>query len=240
MRRVVAYSLLVAVLAALATGCGKGTDTTVTAAGAGTAEAAARASASSPTAVQSDHAAAQRVLVTSTDLPGYDALPAGDAQASSVKGAATFEACSDGTAALGDPERTALSPAFMKGQTNAVASLVIVSPSEGDAQTAMASLGRADLAGCLTTLFRTVLDLDQLPGTTAKTEPEPIPKVRDQSVMWRTTLQVVLGAQTIPAYADLTFFRSGRTVASLFNFQVGEPFPAAERAKLLAAMAART
>jgi hypothetical protein len=223
MRRVVAYALAVV---ALAGACTRGDTTTVTATGA--------AAASSPTAVLTDHVAAQRVLVTATDLPGYDALPAGDAQASSMKGAVTFESCAGAAATLGDPQRTALSPAFMKGSTNAVSSLAIVAANEGDAQTAMASLARADLAGCVTTLFRTVLDLDLLPGTTAKTEAQSIPKVSDQSVMWRTTLQVALGTQTIPAYADLTFFRSGRTVASLFNFQVGEP------SKLLAAMAART
>lgn len=197
-------------------------------------------SSSSPTAVQSDHVAAQRVLVKVTDLAGYDALPTGEATPQAVKGAATFESCAGATAALGDPERTALSPAFFKGTTNAVTSLAIVAASEREAQAAMAGLGRADVAGCLASLFRTVLDLDLLPGSTAKTEAQPIPKVSDESVMWRTTLQVAVGTQTIPAYADLTFFRSGRTVASLFNFQVGEPFPATERAKLLAAMVART
>lgn len=230
MRRVVASSLLVAALAA---GCRRSGDTSVTTAG-------DAGSASSPTSIQTDHAAAQRVLLTATDLPGYDALPAGEAQASSVKGAASFGNCAGAAAALGDPERTVLSPAFLRGQSNAVSSLAIVAASEGEAETAMASLARADLAGCLAGMFRTVLDLDLLPGSTAKTEAQPAPKVSDQSVMWRTTLQVSLGTQTIPAYADLTFFRSGRTVASLFNFQVGEPFPPAERAKLLNAMVGRT
>jgi hypothetical protein len=227
MRRVVATSLLVA---ALAGACSKGAGTTVTAgSGAG----------SSPTAVRTDHAAAERVVLQASDVPGYDALPVLDPQPSSVKGASGFENCAGAAAALGDPQRSVLSPAFLKGQTTAVSSLVIVAPTETEAQAAMASLGRADTAGCLTSLFRTVLDLDQLPGTTAKTEAQPTPKVSDQSVMWRTTVLVVTGGQTIPAYADLTFFRSGRTVGSLFNFQLGEPFPAAERTKLLNAMVAR-
>lgn len=194
----------------------------------------------SSTTLQTDHAKAQRVMLQATDLPGYDILPTSDAQPSSMKAASGFESCAGAAAVLGDPERSVLSPAFLKGRTNAVSSLVIVAPSEGDAQSAMASLGKSETAGCLTSLFRTALDLDLLPGTTANTEAQPNPKVSDQSVMWRTTLQVATGGQSIPAYADLTFFRSGRTVGSLFNFQVGEPFPAAERAKLLAAMVART
>ena len=225
MRRVVASSLLVLALAA----CGKGDGTTVTADG----------GSSSPSSIQSDHAAAERVLVKVTDLPGYDALPASDAQPQAVKGAASFESCAGVNIALGDPERTALSPAFFKGTTNAVSSLAIVASNEADAETALAGLGRADVAPCLTSLFRTVLDLDLLPGTTAKTEPLPSAKVSDESVTWRTTMQIAMNGQTIPAYADLTFFRKGRTVASLFNFQVGQPFPATDRTKLLDAMVAR-
>ena len=228
MRRVVASSLLVVALAGGA--CSKGGGTTVTAGdGAG----------SSSTAVRTDHAAAQRVVLQASDVPGYDAVPVVDPQPSSVKGASGFENCAGAAAALGDPQRSVLSPAFLKGQTNAVTSLVIVAPTESEAEAAMASLAKADTAGCLTSLFRTVLDLDQLPGTTAKTELQAAPKVSEQSVMWRTTVQVVTGGQTIPAYADITFFRSGRTVGSLFNFQLGEPFPAAERTKLLNAMVAR-
>lgn len=231
MRRVVASSLLVV---ALAGACTRSGETTVTSGG-GTG-----GTGSSSTAVQTDHDLAQRVVLQAADVPGYDALPPGDAQPASVKAASGFENCAGAAAVLGDPQRTVLSPAFLKGQTNAVSSLVIVAGSEGDAEAAMASLAKPELAGCFTSLFRTALDLDLLPGTTAKTEAQPGPKVNDQSVMWRTTLLVATGGQTISAYADLTFFRSGRTVGSLFNFQLGDPFPAAERAKLLHAMVART
>src|SRR5262245_26140757 len=110
MRRVFASSLLVVALAA----CGRSGDTTVTAGGtsAGAGGAAASSSSSSPTSAASDQAVAQRVLVRVTDLPGYDAVPALSPQPQAVKGASTFESCAGATITLGDPERTALSPAF--------------------------------------------------------------------------------------------------------------------------------
>jgi hypothetical protein len=117
--------------------------------------------------------------------------------------------------------------------------LAFVAPTFAAAQTAIAELSRADLGGCLTGLFRTVLGLDVVPGTTAVTSLAPAANVGDQSAMWQTTIQVTSGGQTVAAYADLTFFRSGRTVATLFDFQLGSPFPAANRNQLLAAMAAR-
>ncbi len=190
-------------------------------------------------AVGDDQAAAQRALIRLTDLPGYDALPTVSAAPQAVQGATSFESCAGAAIVLGEPDRTALSPAFHKGTTHAVSSLAIVAADEDGARAAMAGLAQAGVAQCLTGLFRTVLDLDLLPGTTASTAPLAAPRIEDESVTWRTTMQIALSGQTIPAYADLTFFRSGRTVASLLNFQLGEPFPAAERAKLLNAMAAR-
>jgi hypothetical protein len=195
---------------------------------------------SRPVRVATDLEDAHRVLVSSTDLPGYNATPAADAaEASTVQAAGQFQECAGAGAALGDDNRTVQSPGYFKDRVTAVSSLAVVAADETAARTAMGDLSRANLAQCLTALYRTVLGLDLLPGTVAATDLLPTAKVGDQSITWRTTIHVAVGGQTVAAYSDLTFFRTGRTVASLFDFQVGDPFPTAERTRLVDAMATR-
>jgi hypothetical protein len=190
---------------------------------------------------------AHRVLVSDADLPGYKATPAVNADASTVQAAGQFQECAGAAARLGDDSRTVQSPGYFKDRVTAVSSLAMVASDEAAARTAMADLSRANLAQCLTALYRNVLGLDLLPGTVAATDLLPTAKVGDQSITWRTTIHVAVagavagqaGGQTVVAYSDLTFFRTGRTVASLFDFQVGDPFPTAERTRLVDAMATR-
>jgi hypothetical protein len=192
-----------------------------------------------PRSVEQDAATASSVLLTVADLPGYDLLRPGDADSSSLQAASSFESCAGAAAALGDVDRSALSPAFYKGTSVMVSSLAVVAASEAEARQAMSDLSRKDLAGCLTALFRSVLGLDVAPGTTAATELLPSKHVADQSATWRTTIQVTSGPSTVAAYSDLTFFRSGRTVAVLFDIQGITPFPAEERQRLLDVMVDR-
>jgi hypothetical protein len=58
-------------------------------------------------------------------------------------------------------------------------------------------------------------------------------------VTWRTTVQVAGPGPRQSAYSDLTFVRAGRTVASLFDFQLGDPFPSGERTRLVGTVAKR-
>ncbi|MFP5319723.1 MAG: hypothetical protein ACLGI2_15675 [Acidimicrobiia bacterium] len=189
-----------------------------------------------------DRAAAARTLLTGRDLGGYEAapVPEPDAAAVDLQAASTFEACAGAAAALGD-DRIAQSPAFFKGRTVMVSSLAVVAPTEAAAAQAMVDLGRADLGGCLTALFRSVLGLDFLPGTTATTDPLPGGTVKsaDSATAWRTSLNVAISGQTVPAYSDLTFLRAGRAVGVLFAFEIGKPFDPAERTRLVDTVAAR-
>ena len=192
------------------------------------------------TAVQADQASAQRALLTPADLPGFEAVtPAPSPAPATLDAASTFEECAGAAGALGADHRTALSPGYFKGQSTAVSSMAIVAPTESQARKAMKDLSRAELAGCLSNLFRSVLGLDAAPGTSTTTELVPGSVVKDQSVTWRTTIQVSVGTERVWAFSDLTFVRDDRTVASLFDFQLNEPFPADDHARLLGAMAAR-
>lgn len=192
------------------------------------------------TAVRADQASAQRALLTPADLPGFEAVrPTTPPAQATLNAASTFEGCAGVAGDLGADHRTALSPAYVKGHGTAVSSMAVVAPTESQASKALNDLSRAELAGCLSNLFRTVLGLDAVPGTNTTTEVVPGSVVKDQSVTWRTTIQVSLGTERVWAYSDLTFVRDGRTVASLVDFQLGEPFPADDHARLLGAMTAR-
>ncbi|MGH9223580.1 MAG: hypothetical protein ACRD2W_07280 [Acidimicrobiales bacterium] len=185
-------------------------------------------------------AVAQRVVLGGSDLPGYEADPPATIDATATKAASSFQACAGAASALGDADRSAVSPGFYKGVGTLVTSLAVVSPDQAAAERAMAELSREDVATCLTTLFKDALALDQLPGTTARTERLAAAEVSDDSITWRTTIEVTSKQASGVVYSDLTLFRSGRTVAALFNVQAATPFPSAERKRLLEAMIERT
>lgn len=232
-RAMTAKPLIVAVLAfVVLAGCAKGSDVTVST---GIAE-----SGSGP----SDLLTAQRVVLTTTDLPGYEVDPGAEADAASAQAAADFQQCSGaGAAALGDEERTAQSPGFHRGASTSVSSLATVALDESQSRAAMTDLSRPDLNGCITSLLRSVFERDlKVEVTSANSQ-----IVSDgskapsggQIVTWRTTLEFTSGSQRQAAYSDLTFLQSGRILASLFDFQLESPYPGEERSRLVAAMVGR-
>lgn len=189
-----------------------------------------------------DVAAAQRVVLSAADLPGYRAEPPPtEPDATSAQAAATFQQClGAGNVALGSAERTAQSPGFRKGSATSVSSLATIAADEPVARSAMADLSRPDLEPCVTGLLKVVLERDLgLPVNRASSELLAPPKAGDQAVTWRTTVEVTFSGSQLSAYSDLTFVRDGRALASLFDFQIGDPFPTAERDRLAKAMAAR-
>jgi hypothetical protein len=183
-----------------------------------------------------DGGPARLVVVHGADLPGFDESPPTALDPAGARAAGDFEACAGAAATLDGAEHSAVSPGFVKGRSTLVTSLAIVSPDRRAAEKAMDNLSRSDLGACLTELFTGVLSLDLLPGATTRTELLPAREIGDQSVTWRTTISVGPGTNPAQVFSDLTFVRSGRTVAALFSVGVGEPFPSAERARVLARM----
>lgn len=194
--------------------------------------------------VAHDLAAAQHVVLTAADLPGYSVELPADPDPAVAHAAAGFQQCAGtAAAALGEEQRTAESPGFHLGSSASVSSLATVALDELQSKAAMADLSRPDLAGCITALLRSAFERDSnVSVTSARTEVVP-DGVRAPSggdiASWRTTLQYSSGGHTQVAYSSLTFLRSGRIVASLLDFQVGAPYPAEERRRLVEAMADR-
>jgi hypothetical protein len=107
----------------------------------------------------------------------------------------------------------------------------------------MADLSRPELNRCITDLLQAVFERDLKIAVTSADSHILADGTRAPSggraVTWRTTLRFTSGGQHEVGYSDLTFVQSGRILASLLSFQVGTPYPAAERRRLVAAMAGR-
>ena len=196
-----------------------------------------------PAAATSAHdlAAAQRVVLRAVDLPGYRVEPGPEPDATSVQGAASFQQCvGSASAALGAGRPAAQSPGFRKGTSTSVSSLAFIASDEAAARDTMAVLARTDLEPCVTGLLRSVLESDlKLPVVSASSELAPDAGGGDEAVVWRTTVELRSGDHGLTAYSGLAFVRAGRAVGALFDFQTADPFPAAERQRLLGSMVER-
>ena len=124
-----------------------------------------------------------------------------------------------------------------------MSSLATVAADEAQSRAAMADLSRPELEGCITSLLRAVLERD-LGVTVSSATSQLVPHdgkapAGGQIVTWRTTLQFASNGQKQVAHSGLTFLQSGRILASLFDFQLGTPYPSDERTRLVEAMTGR-
>ena len=226
-----AVVLVLLVLSGAAAACSRGADVTISVGG------------GQSNAVAADLLTAQHVVLTASDLPGYSVEPGVEPDTASTQAAANFQQCAGaGAAALGDDQRTAQSPGFRRGTGTSISSLATVALDEVQARAAMEDLSRPELNACITALLRAVLErAGKVPVISAASQILETPGAAKgaRAITWRTTLEFSSGSQKHVAYSDLTFLRSGRVLASLFDFQVGTPFPAEEHGRLVSAMSER-
>ncbi len=226
-----AVVLFVLALSGAASACSEGGDVTISVGG------------GRSTSADADLLTAQRVVLTATDLPGYSVEPGLQPDAASAEAAASFQQCAGaGAAALGHDHRTAQSPGFRRGTSTSISSLATLAVDEVQARAAMEDLSRPNMNACVSGLLRAVLEHDRkVPVTSATSQIVETPGVGrgTEAVTWRTALELTAGGPRQLAYSDLTFLRSGRVLASLFDFQLGTPFPAEEHGRLVSAMSDR-
>ncbi len=195
---------------------------------------------SRPPDTEADRVAATSALITVDDLPGYEPGEMLPPDAAFDRGARAFDGCAAVGTGLAD-DRMVSSGGLYRGRTTMVGSITVAAGGEAEAGRTLAQLSRAELAACLTSLYRTVLELELLPGSTATTDRLPATSVEgaDEAVAWRTNLDVVVDGAHVPAYGQLTFVRSGRGVGALLDFQVGGTFADSERGRLAETLASR-
>ena len=194
--------------------------------------------------VQLDKKKAQRVVLTASDVPGYTTDVA-DASDDDPDLDAAGNACTNNNALLkrlgeDNDERGAGSPDFSKGETTTVGSSVTFAETDDQARTAIADLGAASVPTCLSKAF--VASFKKDPGFTNVTVTGaklPALTVADQSIGYRFTIKFRAEGQSLTAYSDVTFIRSGRGVAEFDTNTFSTTFPEAERVRLVTVIAGR-
>jgi len=189
-------------------------------------------------AAAEDKAQAERIVLTEADVPDLTRTEEED----SDDGSEPFQKCLNDNVLLtklGDGPRSAESSFGNEDETIVRASAVNLAESEGDAMAAFAELNRANFVGCFEEAVRTAFE-EELSGSFSNLEviKLPVEKVGDDTVAFRTTLDLEL-VRSLALSLDYVFFRVGRGLGVLFSVDVDGTLDAAERTRLVKAIAGR-
>lgn len=194
--------------------------------------------------MQLDEQKAQRVVLSTADLPGYTQDPPDPANVTSPEGVAALNACGNNDPLFlqldneADP-RGATSPTFSKGDTT-VSSSVTFGDKEDQAKATMTAVNAASFPGCMARADAAELRRDRdYTNVTVSTTKLPALTAGDQAVAYRSTARFRVGGTAVTAYVDFVFIRSGRAVSVIDLFSVGTPPPEAERLRLATVVAGR-
>ena len=188
-----------------------------------------------PTAAE-DKAMAERVVLTSTDLPGFTAEP--DKADNDDSGGSFRDCVKDNPLLTADNKpRSAKGVDFTQDDGNLrVQSGAFVAEKVAEARTAFADIASALSEPCLREgLARTIKDGSR-PGLIVRdVTAEPLPKldVTDDYAATRLTVPIEAGREQLSLYVDMTFVREGRVLAGVFTFRAGTFFSDSERTRLV-------
>jgi len=196
---------------------------------------------SAPTAVE-DKSKAERIVLTSADLPGYTAQAAdpGDKESSSID-----DCIADNSPLFGveDNPRGVEGGDYTKDDGNLrVQSGAAIAEKEADAKKAFADVKDAFGGQCIKDGLKTNITEGADPGLKVGdvfTSPLPPFKDTDDSEAIRITVPLEAGGERVSVFVDMTILRQGRTLAAVFTFQTGAPFPDADRTRLVSLVADR-
>jgi hypothetical protein len=182
-----------------------------------------------------DKAMAERIVLTSADLPGFTMEPDdGDDES-----AGSFEDClNDNPLLVGDNKpRSANGADFTQDDGNVrVQSGAFVAAKVDEAGRAFSDIATALSSQCLKDGLARTIRAGSDPGVVVRditAEPLPEIKVADDYAATRLTVPLEVGRERAAFHVDMTFLRTGRVLAGVFTFQAGAPFPDAERSRLV-------
>ena len=193
---------------------------------------------------QLDKQKAQRIVLTTADLPGYTVDPP-DPSGDTPEVDAAVNACANNNPIfvqldLDNDPRGAASPDFSKGEAVTVGSGVTFADTEDQARSLMADLNAASFPACFS---RAILaDLREAPGVTnARVNTTKLPAIAagEQSFGYRAVARFRFVDENVTLNLDWTLIRVGRAVAGLDALWTTTPFPEAERLRLAQAIAGR-
>ena len=188
-----------------------------------------------PTAAE-DKAVAERIVLTSADLPGFVMEPE---EADRDDSGGSFKDCvkDNPLLAADNKPRSASGADFTQGDGDVrVQSGAFVAAKVDEARTAFADISAALTGQCLKDGLARTIKEGAGPGLTVRevtAESLPGAEVADESAASRLTVPIEAGRERVSLYVDMTFLRKGRILAGVFTFRSGAPFSDSERARLV-------
>jgi hypothetical protein len=187
-----------------------------------------------PTAAE-DKAMAERIVLTSADLPGFTQEPDDD----NDDAGGSFKDCvKDNPLLTADNKPRSVDGAdFSRDDGDVrVHSGAFVAAKADEARTAFSDIASALSSPCLRDgLARTIKDGADPGLVVREITAEPLPKLElaDDYAASRLTVPIEAGRERVSLYVDMTFLRKGRILAGVFTFRAGAPFSDAERTRLV-------
>lgn len=134
------------------------------------------------------------------------------------------------------------SPDFTQGQLNQASSEAQVMNKEADAATALAALQGPKTVDCVKALVQEAAQ-KQLPAGTSITDviaaQLKFPTLKDGTAAVQVSFAVHTGGVNVPIYADIIYFKSGRSLVSLSTVNGGSPMDSKLEERLAQKMADR-
>ncbi len=196
---------------------------------------AACGSRSSKPAAPADKVKAERIVLTSADLPGFTAEPDNKSDKSAAN---PLDACLKNNPLLTDDEkpRGASGTDFSKDDGNMhVSSGAVLAETEAEARQAFSDLKGALLGQCVKDGLQASIEDGADPGLKVgevSAASLSTAKVADEVVASRLTVPLEADGQELSVFVDLTILRQGRVFAGVYETASGAPFSDAERARL--------
>lgn len=186
-----------------------------------------------------DEAAARRMVLTSSDLPGFVEEPQGD-----DTGTGPIERCvNDNPLIVGENPRGVDGADLTKDDGELrVQSGAFLAVKEAEAAKAFSDLEGALRGQCLRDAMRETFTEGAEPGVVVRdvsVAPLPVPEGAEQAAASRVTVALERGRARTSVHVDLSVLRRDRAVAGVFTFAIGDPFPDAERMRLTGLVAGR-
>jgi len=192
--------------------------------------------------VAEDKAAAERMVLTSADLPDFTPDPDDTSDASSPD-AIDLCAKDDPVLTKKGEKRGVDGTDFTKdGGILRVQSTVTLVATESEAGTRFSKVKALFTGQCVKDGLKEAIQRSAPPGVKlgdVSSSSLPAPRLTEDEFALRFTIPVEASAERTSVFVDETFLRRGRVVGAVLTFGSGSTFPEAERARLIGLVAAR-
>ncbi len=192
-----------------------------------------------PTAA-GDRATAERIVLTSADLPDFTPEP--DDKSDTAPN--PMDRCAKNNKVLAEGDRHGVDGTdFTKDDGNLrVQSNANLATKESEASKKFSEFKGVLGGQCIKDALKEAVKSSSGPGVSVgdiSGAPLPPVKLADDAFAIRLTIALEAAGDRLSVFVDMTVLRKGRAVAGVFTFASGSPFPESERARLTGLVASR-